>query len=658
MKRIWMVVLLALLVTALCMAVVRAEEADVPKTLTKDGYYVLDNDGDGAYSTGDTVYLGSYPQSRVEDEAQLEMLNVLLDDSAWESYGFYAENEQRELAFYQDVALENGIYRAVRLDALRPWYANLPADREHSNVDDNGFSAGAVYWFRFEPIEWTILSIAQDGNVLLSAVKALDSQPYQDVFDATGKSAVIVGTDIYTNNWENSSIRAFLNGAFAQTAFSETQAALIQSVTLDNVNSTANPDHKYARDQMETEDRVFLLSYADLLNPDYGFSTKASYSKETQGDKINDADDPTVLDAMRKRRGYSDYSMIMGVRTSQQATTVDGEPALAWMLRSPGATSTAIYMVNKYGSLQTQKAAITNENLVDCLSYNATNAVVPAICVTLKRSVGEWQELNWEYEDAVGEIASLPYYLYVPAAWEDGQPLPLVTWIADASMLGKTSSTLLKQKAPILWTKEEKIKEQPVFFLTFGFDSAGKGYDDHSAMGQIVPIVDTVAQQYGIDTDRLYLTGQSFGGIADFTLNMLYPDKWAATYYVACQPGGSGQIEGDAQAEAVMTAKAFEGQSFVYIAAMLDEKAYPGQQWIKDALDADGIAYDVLDELKYKDKAIEEKVGELLSQGSGKYFIGYAQLTKSGASDSEHMETWRYAYSIDAVWEWLLSQSR
>ena len=107
-----------------------------------------------------------------------------------------------------------------------------------------------------------------------------------------------------------------------------------------------------------------------------------------------------------------------------------------------------------------------------------------------------------------------------------------------------------------------------------------------------------------------------------------------------------------------MNAKAFEGQKFVYIAAMLDEKAYPGQQWIKDALDADGIAYDVLDDLRYKDKAIEEKVGELLSQGSGKYFIGYAQLTKSGASDSEHMETWRYAYSIDAVWEWLLSQSR
>lgn len=79
-----------------------------------------------------------------------------------------------------------------------------------------------------------------------------------------------------------------------------------------------------------------MLSYADLVNPDYGFSAKASYSKETQGDKINVADDST-LDAMRKRRSYSDYSTIMGVRTSQQATTVDGEPVLAWMLRSPGA---------------------------------------------------------------------------------------------------------------------------------------------------------------------------------------------------------------------------------------------------------------------------------------------------------------------------------
>lgn len=656
MKRsLWLIMLLCIAVLLALPAM--AEEADIDAALAKDGFYLTDVDGSGGASTGDVVWFGAYPQSRVEDAALIDALNARLSDEAWSDYGFYVDGVPASIAFYQDVDLNDACYRAVRLDGLRPWYADLPAGAETSNADDNGYAAGEVYWFRYDPIPWTVLSVDDDGNALLSATRALDSQPYQATYEGTG-NATIPGTDAFTNNWETSDIRAFLNGDFVDAAFTDAQKARVQTVTLDNVNSTEKPTHKYAKNQNDTQDQLFLLSYADLVNPDYGFSTRANYSKDTQGDKINDTSDPTVLNAMHKRRGYTDYAAVMGVRTSSQAVTEDDEPALAWMLRSPGATSTAIYMVNKYGSLQTQKTATVNENLVDCLTYNTTNAVVPAAWVSLKRSAGAWESCEWAYTDAEGSAKTLSYYLYVPAAWEDGEALPLVTWIADASMLGKTSDTLLKQKAPILWTKDEKIEARPYFFLTFGFTDPDDDYSETGAMGQIVPITDAIVAQYGIDADRLYLTGQSFGGIADFTLNTLYPEKWAATYYVACQPGGSGQVEGDAQAEAVMAAKAFEGQKFVYICSQLDEKAWPGQNWIRDALTADGIESVALDGVKYKGKTLEDDVAALLAQGNDHNFISYAQLTKNGAPDSEHMDTWRYAYGIVAVWTWLLDQTR
>ncbi|MBQ8160296.1 MAG: hypothetical protein IJ083_06040 [Clostridia bacterium] len=657
MKRLWLVLFTLALVLALCVtAPTLAEDADIMDALEKDGFCLADLDGDGTVSRGDTVYFGTYPQIEVKDDTLAEALSAKLREDGWTDFGFLAEGASDPVALFQDVDMDGTLYRAVRIQALRPWYATLPAGEDTSNVDDNGFVQG-IYFFRFEPIAWTVLTVNEDGTALLHALTALDSQPYQATYEGTG-NATVPGTEAFTNNWEHSTIRAFLNSTFRDTAFSEKQKDMLKTTVLDNVNSTEKPTHKYAKNQKDTEDQVFLLAYTDLINPDFGFSTKANYSKDTQGEKINDTTDPVVLDAMHKRRTFTDYSAAMGVRTSRQAVTESGEPALAWMLRSPGATSTAIYMVNKYGSLQSQKTQTVNNSLVDCLTYNSTNAVVPAVNVTLRKSIGAWQERTWDYRNAEGETEHLDYYLYVPASAQDGGALPMITWIADASMLGKSSSTLLKQKAPILWTKEEKMSSRPAFFLTFGFKNPGEGYEETSAMGQIVPITDAVTEEFGIDQNRLYLTGQSFGGIADFTLNTLYPEKWAATYYVACQPGGSGQIEGDAQAEAVMAAKAFEGQKFIYIASQLDEKAWPGQMWIRDALASDGIGYEALDGIKYKGKTLEADVEALLEKGSDHIFLSYSQLTKNGSPDSEHMDTWRYAYGIDSVWNWLLDQTK
>ena len=134
-----------------------------------------------------------------------------------------------------------------------------------------------------------------DGSVLLSAKKAIYSMPYQNRITAEKKAAYVEGTEIYANSWEYSDVRSFLNGEFYMLAFSEEEKSLVQEQTLDNTNTTAKTESKYATAQTETRDKVFLLSYSDLRNTDYGFTTVVNYDLATSGEKTNDTGDPTVV---------------------------------------------------------------------------------------------------------------------------------------------------------------------------------------------------------------------------------------------------------------------------------------------------------------------------------------------------------------------------
>jgi hypothetical protein len=70
----------------------------------------------------------------------------------------------------------------------------------------------------------------------------------------------------------NSEIRAWINNEFYQTVFSELQQALILTTTVDNgASSTGSNPNQYAC--ANTNDKIFLLSYTEVLNSSYGFSS-------------------------------------------------------------------------------------------------------------------------------------------------------------------------------------------------------------------------------------------------------------------------------------------------------------------------------------------------------------------------------------------------
>ena len=156
------------------------------------------------------------------------------------------------------------------------------------------------------------------------------------------------GTPTYDNNYAKSSIRSWLNSTFLTTAFKTEEQTKILTATVDNsVLSTGH--HVNENACTNTNDKVFLLSYADAVNDKYGMELSVSRIKKNTA-----------------------YAKAQGAYTLKNGT---GE----WWLRSPAPDPLVFDKSNM------TVRGVTSEGLVD--SYINANysyrGIVPALRVKL-----------------------------------------------------------------------------------------------------------------------------------------------------------------------------------------------------------------------------------------------------------------------------------
>ncbi len=278
MKRFLKILICAVLAAALCAgafaAVVAARRASADRYVralapvrTEERQYVT---------------FGKYPQSAVEDEALLARLNAL--DLKWVSYGYYngagtlGSAVQSDFMQYADVAFEGETYRAIKLTEYRSYCCHqVPMANWQASVFKHQFELNTVYWYRFDPIRWIVLSAEEN---LLLAEFVLDSQPINSVIYSKTPKADFNSREFYKDaafttyaaDYYESDIRAWLNTTFLNTAFSAEEAQWIVCSDLDNSSWTPG---KSKFDAQDSTDRVFLLSYDETTNPAYGFSPRS-----------------------------------------------------------------------------------------------------------------------------------------------------------------------------------------------------------------------------------------------------------------------------------------------------------------------------------------------------------------------------------------------
>ena len=200
------------------------------------------------------IYFGSYPQTKVTDNNITATLNNMAgtlptssNSANWTAYYYYTDGSQRDFMWYIDKEYNGEKYRGVYFTEYRPHNRGYSGAR-YSYQDDNGYYTGVIYWFKYEPIKWSILS-EENGKVLLLADIALDSQQYN--IDNYNGYKTKNGRKVYANDYVESDIRRFINYSFYNRAFNDLQKALIKTFEIQFTGIKIN-------------DNVFLLERSDI----------------------------------------------------------------------------------------------------------------------------------------------------------------------------------------------------------------------------------------------------------------------------------------------------------------------------------------------------------------------------------------------------------
>jgi len=196
-----------------------------------------------------------------------------------------------------------------------------------------------------EPVKWRVLSV-EDDTALLLADMNLDCQQFYTSADGE-------------ITWEDSTLRTWLNTDFLNAAFSSSEQAAIQDTV---VSDQGNPNSGRSGGN-DTTDKVFCLTFADTLKPEYGFPEEYSLFSET-------------------RRGLNTpYAIAQGAWTSTDEVWHDNG---WWWLCSPGDTAVRAAGVRASG----------NTDEIGFEYSTDDNAVRPALRIDLTSS-------DWTYAGTV-----------------------------------------------------------------------------------------------------------------------------------------------------------------------------------------------------------------------------------------------------------------
>lgn len=244
----------------------------------------------------------------------------------------------------------------------------------------------------------------------------------------------------------------------------------------------------------------------------------------------------------------------------------------------------------------------------------------------------------------------LEYSLYIPDDYTDSQSYPMIMFIPDSTGSGKSAADIVSQYyGAAVWATDEDQEKHPSFVFVPAF--TGVVVDDNwSTSDQIetaVKAIQYLTETYHIDTNRLYTTGQSMGCMTSLYLNSVYPDLFAASLYV------SGQWD-------ISVLQGMEEQTFFYITSAGDSKASGGQDEVMAMFDSDQVAYSY-GSWNCKDESQDEKAAALIEEGVPANMIRFeAEYTDDSGNIQSlgHMQSFNYAYKIEAVRDWLFEQSK
>lgn len=270
-----------------------------------------------------------------------------------------------------------------------------------------------------------------------------------------------------------------------------------------------------------------------------------------------------------------------------------------------------------------------------------------ALQAMIKEVVPQFKQLTFTDKETGKTMA---YNLFSPEKIEKGKKYPVVMFIADASTPGRDVTAPLTQGyGGIIWASKDSQKKNPCYVLVPQFSgvAVNDAYQHTDEADIAIRLLQSVIADNQIDSNKVYSTGQSMGGMLSMYYDVAYPDLFAASIFV------------DSHWDKASFNQLVK-HKFVYFVAGDEGKSYPCIQAIEDACREEGVGYAFSSwsaQLPEKEQSDQAKV--MLDKGNPVNIFEFEPKTvlPADGKGSEHMLSFDKAYQISSVRDWLFKQS-
>jgi predicted peptidase len=138
------------------------------------------------------------------------------------------------------------------------------------------------------------------------------------------------------------------------------------------------------------------------------------------------------------------------------------------------------------------------------------------------------------YDDSRGRV--LPYRLFIPESYDNQRRYPLVLWLHGGAGRGSDNLRQISGGNRIgshVWTLRGNQSKRPCFVVAPQCPASDLWATLETAspteqMGLVLALLKHLQMTFNIDTQRLYVAGQSMGGFGTWSVISQYPDMFAA----------------------------------------------------------------------------------------------------------------------------------
>lgn len=272
----------------------------------------------------------------------------------------------------------------------------------------------------------------------------------------------------------------------------------------------------------------------------------------------------------------------------------------------------------------------------------------PELKAMIAETVGNFVQQEYQDEET-GH--SMKYNLFIPKDYDASKSYPMIMFIGDASTVRPDVTVPLTQGyGGIIWATAKEQAKHPCFVLVpqYSTVTVNDNFETSYEVEMTIRLIRSLISRYSIDTNRLYTTGQSMGGMMSLYFNVTHPDFFAASLFAGCQWDTSKMTH-------------FDQQKFFYVVAAGDPKASVGMAQLKKVLTDKGTSFSEGEwSAKLPQAEQDTHVRELIAEGKRNNFITFTlkSVLAEDGSGHEHMSSFDYVYKLEAVRDWLFEQSK